>query len=91
MKLNRFPVALLFPLSLNAWSATHYYTVTDLGVLPGADWSLGRGLSANGQITGVSYINSGTIDHAFLYKSGHMTDLGSLPGADSRSVGFRSE
>jgi probable HAF family extracellular repeat protein len=54
------------------------YSVTNLGVLPGAGYtqSFGQGLSANGQVTGYS---SGTTDHAFRWTTGGgMQDLGTL-------------
>jgi len=57
------------------------YSITNLGVLPGAGFteSYGNALSANGQVTG--YSRSGSADHAFRWTSGGgMQDLGTLGG-----------
>lgn len=42
------------------------YTITDLGTLPGGDFSIGSGINARGQVTGRSNI-AGSIPHAFLW------------------------
>jgi probable HAF family extracellular repeat protein len=56
------------------------YTVTDLGMLPGYTYgSDATGISPTGQVVGVS-LNGPMLPngHAFLYGSGHLTDLGAL-------------
>jgi len=64
-----------------AWSAPGgkgaSYTITDLGTL-GGSYSEAFGMNASGQIVGDSATASGSGD-AFLYSSGHMSDL-NLPG-----------
>jgi probable HAF family extracellular repeat protein len=62
------------------------YTITNLGILPGAyDSSQGAGLSGNGQVTGYVFDSngesSGVPAHAFRWTSGGgMQDLGTLGG-----------
>ena len=59
----------------------HNGTVTDLGTLPGGDYSLATAINQNGDIVG----NSGSYDtggpiHAVLWHDGAMQNLGSLGG-----------
>jgi probable HAF family extracellular repeat protein len=53
------------------------YTITDLGTLGGAA-SYAYGINNRGQVTGYSDTTNG-LQHAFLYSSGMITDLGELP------------
>ncbi|MBD2168189.1 hypothetical protein H6G04_27785 [Calothrix membranacea FACHB-236] len=59
------------------------YSITDLGNLPGDNYSYAYGINDSGQVVGFSSNN-----HAFLYSDGKMTDLGSLPrsGYDSSAA-----
>lgn len=57
---------------------THQGKTLDLGTLGGTN-CLVTGLSASGQVIGASYTQAGE-QHAFLWKEGKMTDLGTLPG-----------
>ncbi len=50
----------------------------DLGLLPGGTNSEATGINSFGQITG--YSDNGTSDHAVLYSSGTMADIGVLLG-----------
>jgi probable HAF family extracellular repeat protein len=59
----------------------------DLGPGPYND-SLAQAINTDGQVAGYSY--NGTITHAFLYKSGIMTDLGTLGGATSFAFGINN-
>jgi len=54
-------------------------TMTDLGTLPGGQYSRPVGINDSGQVVGYADTASGN-DHAFLYSNGTMTDLGTLPG-----------
>ena len=54
-------------------------SITDLGTLPGGDFSVAEGINARGQVVGESNTASGAT-HAFLWEDGRMTDLGTLPG-----------
>lgn len=57
------------------WSAG---TVKDLGVLPGTDTSYATAISADGWIVGVCRGTESGRYHAFLWKQGKMSDLGSF-------------
>jgi probable HAF family extracellular repeat protein len=61
--------------------------VTDLGALGGPSQSSeGYAINASGQVTGMSYLSSGSTYHAFRYTPGSgMTDAGSL---GDWSIGF---
>jgi probable HAF family extracellular repeat protein len=54
------------------------YTITDLGTLPGGDFSEAYAVNDSGQVVGQSATSSGY--HAFSYSAGTMTDLGALTG-----------
>ena len=61
----------------------------DLGTLPPdyANGSVGWGVNDSGQVVGD--VNSGSIDHAFVYSNGVMHDPGTLPGyLDSDAYGI---
>src|SRR5262245_7745481 len=51
------------------------YSITDLGTLPGDNFSAADGINNLGQVVGESG------DHAFLYDKGTLIDLGALPGS----------
>jgi probable HAF family extracellular repeat protein len=71
-----FAVALA-PMSLAAAEKTTRYGVTDLGTLGGVE-SVACGLNDRAEITGSSSVVAGAV-HAFLWREGAMTDLGTLP------------
>lgn len=52
------------------------YTVTDLGVLPGATASRASAINNRGEIVGLSGIIRIDWRHAFVYRNGSMKDLG---------------
>ena len=59
-------------------------TMIDLGALATGDFSEAYGINSSGQIVGLSNISAGgSVDHAFLYNGGQMTDLNSLIPANS--------
>jgi probable HAF family extracellular repeat protein len=66
-------------------------TMVDLGTLPGGSTSLARGINSSGQIVGSADVES--VQHAFVYSRGTMTDLNSvvvtglLPGEYLSGVG----
>src|SRR5215204_5908890 len=76
-------------------STTTYYKLQDLGTLPGATYSpptsVPYGINDSGHVVGYADLSVGSgyyegyyeyaIGHAFLYKDGKMTDLGTLGGA----------
>jgi probable HAF family extracellular repeat protein len=63
-------------------------TMTDLGTL-GGNYSEGRDINDNSQVTGISTTSSGET-HAFLYDHGAMTDLNTLGGDFSESYGINN-
>lgn len=55
----------------------------DLGVLPGMDWSIARGIGDRGHIVGTSGPSGSTVGSAFLWtESDGMRELGGLPTDD---------
>lgn len=69
-----FSLALALVLASFARAAT----LTDLGTL-GGDFSTANALNNAGQVVGYSYTAAGS-ERAFLWQSGVITDLGTLPG-----------
>ena len=59
--------------------AAQTYKVTDLGDLPGGNFSQAQAINASGQITGMAgdSSNNGVV---ILYSNGKMTDLGTVDG-----------
>ena len=60
------------------------YEVVDLGVLPGGVSSSGSAVNDDGVVVGSSDVGDATT-HAFLWRDGHMTDLGTLAGPSGYS------
>jgi probable HAF family extracellular repeat protein len=58
------------------------YNVTDLGTL-GGTFSIAVQLNNSGFVTGLSNLPGDTAQHAFLWRNGVMTDLGTLGGPSS--------
>jgi len=56
------------------------YTMTDLGVISGMDYSVGRGINASAQTTGASGMNESYVAHVFVNRNGVFSDLGTLGG-----------
>ncbi len=56
--------------------AAPLYTVTDLGVLPGAAVSSACGINNSGDVVGLSGSQQRGLQHAFLYHDGVLLDLG---------------
>jgi len=63
-------------------SAQTFYSILDLGVLPGDFASFANGLNDAGQVVGISQ-TAGGATHGFLYSGGSKTDIGSLSGGDT--------
>jgi probable HAF family extracellular repeat protein len=84
-------VAIALGSSMEATDATanFYYDVTPLGILPGDDNSLARGINDAGQVVGVSGTNLGT-QHAFFWENGSMTPIGTLGGTESVATGINN-
>jgi probable HAF family extracellular repeat protein len=60
--------------------------VTDLGRLPGGDFSVANGINDPGQVVGLSSAAAGGQPHAFLWEKGAMLDLGVFPGDSGSSA-----
>ncbi len=70
----------------------HHGHVRDLGTLPGGDESVALAINDHGQATGFadngtpdpySQVGYATQTRAFVWKGGHLTDLGTLGGPDA--------
>jgi probable HAF family extracellular repeat protein len=73
--------ALAIPVQLAAQKQIRY-TVTDLGTL-GGTFSQAFGINNKESVVGFSTLTGDTALHAFLWRKGLMTDLGTLGGSDS--------
>ncbi len=77
--------ALVSPVRLAAqgeMQAPRHYAVTDLGTL-GGSFGVALGNNNKGLVTGYSSLPGDQNAHAFLWRKGVMTDLGTLGGPDS--------
>ena len=72
-----FGTVILLSLVAGSTSAAVPYTVTDLGILPGYQWSKATGINNGGEVVGYSW-NNAVANDAFLYSNGATTDLGAL-------------
>src|SRR5690348_17601177 len=64
------------------------YTVTDLGVISGMDYSVGRAINAAAQTTGASGKNESYIAHVYVNTNGAFEDLGTLGGESAVGNGI---
>jgi probable HAF family extracellular repeat protein len=70
-------------------SAASLYMIADLGTLGGTN-SYGRGINANGEVTGDSAVSGNAGSHAFLYNGSRMVDLGTIGGAGSAGMAINA-
>jgi probable HAF family extracellular repeat protein len=70
--------------STSATATIQRYAVRDLGTL-GGSYSYAFGISAGGEVVGASATSPGP-DHAFRWKNGTMTDLGTLEGGETSAA-----
>jgi probable HAF family extracellular repeat protein len=61
------------------------YAVKDLGTLGGSNAD-GVGINARGWVVGLSYIAGDQSEHAFLWRDGVMSDLGTFGGLNSYAL-----
>ena len=67
--------------------ASTFGPMIDLGTL-GGDSSCANAVNASGEVVGESAYNVSGDMHAFLYRNGKMTDLGTLPGGSAGSDAY---
>jgi len=67
-----------------------HYNVHDLGTL-GGTFSWAYDINNKGSVTGFAYLPGDTAFHAFLWRRGVMTDLGTLGGPDSADLFYLNE
>ncbi|MGA2915163.1 MAG: PEP-CTERM sorting domain-containing protein [Sedimentisphaerales bacterium] len=60
---------------------------TNLGTLPGGDYSWAEGINNSGQIIGGSYLNGTGGPHGFLWENGLMIDIGGNEGTGINNLG----
>jgi probable HAF family extracellular repeat protein len=83
LALSLSAVALLgFPTFRTTAAQNSMYSITDLGTLPGGNYSYPTGINPSGHVVGLATTSSGAF-HAFLWQNGAMTDLGTLGGFSS--------
>lgn len=69
---------------------TQHYTVQDLGTL-GGTFSWAYAISNKGSVAGFANLPGDTAFHAFLWRKGVMTDLGTLGGLNSSDLFYLNE
>jgi probable HAF family extracellular repeat protein len=82
MKLHRVKIFALALISGTAWAQSPTYSVTDLGVLAGAQMSTAQGLNDQGQAVGTSSNENGEFGIATLFTGGQAISLGTLGPSD---------
>ena len=65
-----------------SWPPPHY-TVINLGTLGGSQSNGYGGVTNNGWVTGDSFLKGDATEHAFVWRDGAMTDLGTVGGTNS--------
>jgi probable HAF family extracellular repeat protein len=93
MKRKLFAITMLLGLAINIPGAAAQsgpdhptrYVVKDLGTL-GGNFSGASGINDFGSVTGSTTLAGDTIERAFVWRHGRMTDLGTLGGPDSSTL-----
>src|SRR5262249_20378503 len=76
--------------ALTSLCAAQRYTITDLGVVSGSNYSVAQAINATGQITGASGKDGSDQAQVFLYSAGKMQGLGTLGGHSGLGNGINS-
>ncbi len=71
----------VFPLASTAGAQT--YSVTNLNLLAGEQYSRAYSINGSGQVAGNMYVETDLNDHAFMYSGGTVSNLGSLGGSST--------
>jgi uncharacterized membrane protein len=87
--LPRFAFALLLT-AVPSLCAAQTYTVTDLGVITGDDYSVARGINATGQVAGAVGSDKNNTSDVSLYSNGQLTSLGTLGGTSGIGNGINA-
>ena len=91
MKSSRLlQLVLALPLVASSFCAAQTYTVTDLGVLPGDNWSGAGGINSAGRITGAVGNYNNPSSSVFVYSEGSLTNLGTLGGSSGIGNGINA-
>jgi probable HAF family extracellular repeat protein len=83
-------LVLALPLVASSLCAAQTYTVTDLGVLPGDNWSVAGSIHSAGKITGAVGNFNNPSSGVFAYSKGALTNLGTLGGASGIGNGINA-
>ncbi|MDH7602813.1 MAG: PEP-CTERM sorting domain-containing protein [Armatimonadota bacterium] len=84
-------MALLAVLSLvSPLLGAPFYQVVDLGTLSGTQ-SVAYGINSQGEVCGYSYVTGSVSSHAFIWRSGTMTDLNPSGYAGSDAFGINDK
>jgi probable HAF family extracellular repeat protein len=86
--ISRLILCLLLVVVASAFCFAQTYTVTDLGAVPGMDYSAGRAINSSAQTTGASGKNGSDIAHVFVNTAGSFEDLGTLGGLSAIGNGI---
>jgi probable HAF family extracellular repeat protein len=82
---NKASLLLIYVLALVEFASAQRYSITELGFLPGGNYTVPSGLNNLGQVVGLAVTSAGQ-DHAFLWTSSMgMQDLGTLGGTYSQA------
>jgi probable HAF family extracellular repeat protein len=78
--ISRLIPCLFLVVVTSAFCSAQAYTMTDLGAVPGMNYSVGRSINASAQTTGASGKNGSDVAHVFINTGGTSEDLGTMGG-----------
>jgi probable HAF family extracellular repeat protein len=83
-------LVLWIPVATSVFCAAQRYTVTDLGTLPGDDYSLARAINASGAVVGAAGVTNSPSSTVLLYSNGQLLNLGTLGGQSGIGNGINA-